>query len=87
MKYFNSLRTSEKISLSFSLFGFFSLLLFLVLINITYFFVWYGDQKEMSFSSMNESYKNYIESEGNLDDILGLKNYLLEKDTIIIPEM
>jgi hypothetical protein len=87
MKYFSSLKTSERISLSFALFGFFSLLLFLVLINITYFFIWYADQKEMSFSSMNVSYTNYLESEGAPDDILGLKNYLLEKDTMIIPEM
>lgn len=87
MKYFKNLKTSERISLSFSLFGFLSLLLFLILINITYFFIWYADQKEMSFSSMNVSYKNYLESEGNIQDILWFKNYLLEKDTIIIPEM
>lgn len=87
MKYFSSLKTSERISLSFSIFWFLSLLLFLILINITYFFVWYADQKEMSFSSMNESYKQYLESEGSWEDIAGLKSYLLEKDTIIIPEM
>ena len=87
MKYFNTLKTSERISLSFALFGFLSLLIFLILINITYFFIWYGDQKEMSFSSMNVNYKNYLESEGNIQDILGFKKYLLQKDTIIIPEM
>lgn len=87
MKLFSDFKTSEKISLSFALFGFFSLLLFLFLINITYFFIWYADQKEMSFSSMNVSYQNYLESEGSSKDIAGLKNYLLGKDTIIIPEM
>ncbi len=87
MKYFTSLKTSERISLSFSFFWFLSLLLFLVLINITYFFVWYGDQKEMSFSSMNESYRRYLESDGSAEDISGLEEYLLQRDTIIIPEM
>jgi hypothetical protein len=87
MKYFSGLKTSEKISLSFSLFGFFSLLLFLVLVNVTYFFIWHADQKEMSFSSMNQSYKSYLDSEGSSEDIQGLKDYLLTKDTIIIPEM
>lgn len=41
----------------------------------------------MSFSSMNISYQNYLESEGSSKDIVGLRNYLLWKDTIIIPEM
>lgn len=87
MKYFQSLKTSEKISLSFSFFWFLSLLLFLVLINITYFFIWYGEQKDMSFSGMNESYVNYLDSEWALEDIKNFKTYLLSKDTIIIPEM
>lgn len=87
MKYFTSLKTSERISLSFSFFWFLSLLLFLVLINITYFLIWYGDQKEMSFSSMNESYRRYLESDGSAEDISWLEEYLLQRDTIIIPEM
>ena len=87
MKLFSDFKTSEKLSLSFALFWFFSLLLFLFLINITYFFIWYAEQKEMSFSSMNVSYQNYLESEGSSKDIAWLKNYLLWKDTIIIPEM
>lgn len=87
MKLFSDLKTSEKISLSFSLFGFFSLLLFLLLINISYFFIWYSEQKALSFSGMNESYVNYLKSEGSQSDIDNFKEYLLSRDTLIIPEM
>lgn len=86
MKYFNTLKTSERISLSFALFGFVSLLLFLVLINITYFFIWYNDQEEKSFSNMNENYRGYLSSEASQKDIEDFKWYLLTQDTIIIPE-
>ena len=86
MNYFKSLKTSERISLSFSIFGFISLLIFLILINITYFFIWYGDQKEKSFSSMNETYLGYLTSEWKMEDVEVFKQYLLSKDTIIIPK-
>lgn len=86
MKYFQKLKTSEKISLSFSLFWFLTLLIFLILINITYFFIWYGDQKEKSFSSMNETYLWYLTSDGKMEDIEEFKKYLLSKDTMIIPD-
>ncbi len=36
---------------------------------------------------MNVSYKAYLDSEGDSEDIQGLKDYLLARDTIIIPEM
>ena len=86
MKYFKNLKTSEKISLSFSLFGFISLLIFLFLINITYFFIWYNDQKNMSFSDMNSTYQSYLDSDGEMEDVESFKSYLLTRDTLIIPE-
>lgn len=87
MKYFNTLKTSERISLSFAVFGFVSLLVFLLLINVTYFFIWYGEQKERSFSEMNTSYTSYLESEGSASDTYEFREYLLDQDTIIIPDM
>lgn len=86
MKYFQKLKTSEKISFSFSLFGFLSLVLFLVLINITYFFIWYADQQEKSFSDMNESYIAFQNSNASEKSINDFKDYLLMQDTMIIPE-
>lgn len=41
----------------------------------------------MSFSSMNQSYQNYLQSQGTGKDIVAFKEYLLGKDTIIIPQM
>lgn len=87
MKLFSHLKTSEKISLSFTLMSSFSVCLFLILINITYFFIWYSEQKEMVFSSMNETYKNYLNSQGEMQEIEAFKAYLLTKDTLIIPEI
>jgi len=77
MSSFKNLKTSERISLSFALFGFFSLLIFLILINITYFFIWYQDQKSMSFSEMNQTYLSYLNSDGKMEDVESFKNYLL----------
>jgi len=86
MQFFPFLKTSEKISLSFALFGFFSLIIFLVLINISYFFIWYSDQKAESFSEVNQYYNNYQSSNGSPEDIKKFRDYLLKNDTIIIPE-
>jgi len=87
MKYFSKLKTSERISLSFALFGFVSLLVFLILINITYFFIWYSDQKELSFSEVNSTYVSFLESEGAASDTFEFREYLLDQDTMIIPDM
>jgi len=86
MFYFSSLKTSERISLSFSLFWFFSLILFLLLVNITYFYVWYHEQEEKSFSTMNQNYSNYQKSNASAKDIEDFKWYLLTQDTIIVPK-
>ena len=86
MNYFKNLKTSEKISLSFSVFWLISLLVFLFLINVTYFFIWYNDQKNMSFSDMNSTYLSYLNSNGEMDDVESFKSYLLTRDTLIIPD-
>lgn len=87
MKLFSHLKTSEKISLSFTLMSFFSIFVFLLLINISYFFIWYTQQQEMVFSSMNETYKNYLDSNGQMKEVEAFKSFLLTKDTLIIPEV
>ena len=85
MGYFTSLKTSERISLSFSLFGFFSLLLFLILINITYFFIWYADQKDQTFIDMERDYAHTSFEIAWEEVTTDFKEFLLTRDTIIIP--
>lgn len=41
----------------------------------------------MSFLWVNEKYLKYLESQGSTEDILQFKDYLLSRDTLIIPEM
>ncbi len=85
MKLFSHLKTSEKISLSFTLMSFFSIFVFLILINISYFFIWYSEQEEKSFSTMNQTYQNYLSANGKMEEVEAFKTYLLSKDTLIIP--
>lgn len=79
-----NLKTSEKISLTFSFFNFFSLVLLLLSINIIYFSLWYSDIKKESLYDMNVNYDMYNleKSENNKE---AFKNYILSKDTIITP--
>lgn len=85
MKYLKNLKTSDRISLIFSLFNFLSLIILLVSINIIYFFIWYSDQEKESLYDMNvnyNSYTNWMDS----DNKEAFKKYILQKDTIILPE-
>lgn len=85
MKYLKNLKTSDRISLIFSLFNFLSLVILLVSINIIYFFIWYSDQEKESLYDMNvnyNSYTNWMDS----DNKEAFKKYILQKDTIILPE-
>ncbi len=85
MKYFQNLKTSDRFSLSFSFFSFLMLILLLIAINITYFFIWYNDQKEQSFFNMEQDYsQSYIPTDKGSTD--NFKNFLLQSDTIIIPD-
>ena len=83
-KLLKNLKTSDKITLSFSLFTFFSLFVLLIAINITYFCIWYADQKAESMYDMNINYNSYTDgmSESNIE---AFKEYIFQKDTIIIP--
>lgn len=78
------LKTSDKISLTFSIFNFISLLLLLLAINITYFSLWYIDIKKESLYDMNINYDMY-NSEKSENNKEAFKNYILSKDTIITP--
>lgn len=79
-----NLKTSDKISLTFSVFNFISLVLLLLAINIIYFFLWYSDIKKESLYDMDVNYDMYNleKSENNKE---AFKNYILSKDTIITP--
>ena len=84
MKYFKNLKTSDKISLSFSVFSFMMLLVLLITINITYFFIWYNDQKNQSFYDMEQNYsQSYMPTDEKSAE--NFKSFLLKSDTLIIP--
>jgi len=83
-KYLNNLKTSEKISLSFSLFSFLMLVILLITINITYFFIWYNDQKNQSFYDMERNYsQSYLPNDTT--EAESFQAFLLQSDTLIIP--
>ena len=85
MIFSKNLKTSDKITLYFSLFNFLSLVVLLIVINITYFFIWYNEQKAESLYDMNTTYSALV---GNqfIDNKVAFREYILEKDTIIISE-
>lgn len=83
--FLNKFKTSNKISIIFLLFNFISLLVLLLSINIIYFYIWHEDQKEESLYDMNMNYNSYIEVK-TTDNLEAFKQYILKKDTIIIPE-
>jgi len=83
MKFLKNLKTSQKITTLFGLFNFVSLLLLLLCINVVYFYIWYSDQKEESLYDMNTNYQTIVwEGSTNTE---AFTKYILQKDTIIIP--
>jgi len=80
---FQNLKTSEKISLQFSLVNLFSLLLLLLAINIIYFAIWYNDQKTESLADINSSYAVYSQ-DMNQENMDLFRSYILEQDSIIV---
>lgn len=84
MGYFSNLKTSDKLTLTFSLFTLFSLVVLLFSINVSYFFIWYNQIKKESLYDMNINYNSYTDwmLDNNKE---AFKNYILEKDTIITP--
>jgi len=59
-------------------------LILLFAVNIIYFFIWYSDQKTESWYDMNINYNNLIESKSE-KNIEAFKKYILQKNTLIIP--
>ena len=84
-KIYKNLKTSDKISFLFTLFNFISLIILLIWINIIYFFAWYTDQKRESMYDMNMNY-NIYNSWKSQSNIEAFKEYILQKDTLIIPK-
>jgi len=77
-------KTTDKISFTFAIVNLLSLIILLLSINVIYFFLWYEDQKQESLYDMNVNYAAYTKtfSKNNTE---AFKNYILQKDTIIIP--
>lgn len=80
-----NLKTSDKITFFFTFFNFISLIVLLIWINIIYFFAWYSDQKQESVYDININYEMFLSSKTD-DNIMAFKEYLLQKDTLIIPK-
>lgn len=60
------------------------LLVLLITINITYFFIWYNDQKNQSFYDMEQNYsQSYMPTDEKSAE--NFKSFLLKSDTLIIP--
>lgn len=83
-RFFSHLKTSDKITFLFTIFNFLSLIILLIWVNIIYFFAWYSDQKAESMYDMDINYNIYTswKSESNLE---AFKEYILQKDTLILP--
>ena len=82
MKRLKSLKTSDKVSLYFSLFNLIGVIVIILIINISYFFIWYFEQKSISFDSIDKKYDLY-NKENNLDEFL---KFVFTKDVLFIPE-
>jgi signal transduction histidine kinase len=83
MKYFKNLTTSRRTSIIFALVNLFFMIMLLLTINISYFYLWYEDQKAESLYDMNRNYIQYSNSNSG-SNIQAFKEYILTKDTIII---
>lgn len=61
------------------------MIVLLLTINISYFYMWYEDQKAESLYDMNRNYVQYSNS-NSWSNIEAFKEYILTKDTIIITD-
>ncbi len=82
MIFFKNLKTSQKITYSFLVFQSIFLLLLVLTLNVSYFFIWYFDLKKESLYDVNMNYESYS-SMKNISNKEAFKNYILQKDTII----
>jgi signal transduction histidine kinase len=85
MKYFKNLTTSRRTSIIFALVNLFFMIVLLLTINLSYFYLWYEDQKAESLYDMNRNYIQYSTS-NSWSNIQWFKDYILTKDTIIITD-
>ncbi|MCP4523970.1 MAG: HAMP domain-containing histidine kinase [Candidatus Gracilibacteria bacterium] len=83
MKILKNLTTSRRTSIIFALVNLFFMIILLIAINISYFYLWYEDQKQESLYDMNKNYAEYSStlSGSNME---AFKSYILTKDTLII---
>ena len=80
---FKNFKTSDKITLYFSLFNIVSLIILVFAINVTYFFIWYNEQKEESLYDMNTNYSELVWNPF-INNKVAFTQYILQKDTIIV---
>lgn len=83
MKFFKNLTTSRRTSIIFALVNLFFMIVLLLTINVSYFYLWYEDQKAESLYDMNKNYAEYTNN-SSWSNIDAFKDYILTKDTIII---
>ena len=83
MKFLKNLTTTKRTSTLFALMNLFFMILLVIAINLSYFYLWYEDQKAESLFDMNKNYAEMTNtpSASNID---AFKNYILTKDTIIL---
>ena len=85
MKFLKNLTTSRRTSFIFALVNLFFMIVLLLTINISYFYMWYEDQKAESLYDMNRNYIQYSYTNSG-SNIEAFKEYILTKDTIIITD-
>lgn len=83
MIFFKNLTTSRRTSIIFALVNLFFMIVLLLTINFSYFYLWYEDQKAESLYDMDKNYAEYTNS-NSWSNIEAFKEYILTKDTIII---
>ena len=59
------------------------MIILLFAINLSYFYLWYEDQKAESLYDMNKNYIEFTNTQQN-SNLDAFKQYILTKDTIII---
>jgi len=83
MKFLKNLTTTKRTSTLFALMNLFFMIVLLIAINLSYFYLWYEDQKAESLFDMNRNYAELTNTQSN-SNIDAFKNYILTKDTIIV---
>lgn len=85
MNLLKKFKTSDRVSITFVAVNILSMMVLLLVINIMYFYLWYEDQKGESHYDMNVNYNSFIADKKH-DNFAAFQDYILQKNTIIIPE-